>query len=372
MRWIPAFSVSVLALAACLFYLLYCVNSYLPLSVRARLGRGGGWLLSAAAIALPAVPVTLMLGAVSAAVALLHLIFFLFISRLAGRIAVRLCGGAVRVRLSWLSALLLTAVYLSVGMLQAYGTVKTEYSLHTDKRVGNLRVAMLADAHIGSLFDGRGFGVRLAGLQEQSPDIVVVVGDFVDEGTTREDMESACRALGALRAPYGVWYVFGNHDKGIYSGSPCGYSVEDFVGELEENGVGVLEDRAVLIDDRFYLIGRSDESEQRYGGRADMRQLTEGLNPDIYSIVLDHQPHDYISQAESGVDLVLSGHTHGGQLIPLGSLMRLMSINGTDNVYGWERRGNTDFIVTSGISDWKIKFKTGCRSEYVIIDIEGR
>ncbi|MDY2768986.1 MAG: serine/threonine protein phosphatase, partial [Eubacteriales bacterium] len=76
-------------------------------------------------------------------------------------------------------------------------------------------------------------------------------------------------------------------------------------------------------------------------------------------------------QAASGVDLVLSGHTHGGQMIPLVQLIRWFHL-GDDNVYGLQRRGNTDFIVSSGISDWELLFKTGCRSEYVIIDIQGK
>ncbi len=66
----------------------------------------------------------------------------------------------------------------------------------------------------------------------------------------------------------------------------------------------------------------------------------------------------------------LSGHTHGGQLIPLVQLGRRFHIGGNDSVYGLERRNGTDFIVTSGISDWAIKFKTGCRSEFVIVDIK--
>ena len=91
-----------------------------------------------------------------------------------------------------------------------------------------------------------------------------------------------------------------------------------------------------------------------------MEELTADLDPDKFSIVLDHQPQDYEAQAKAGVDLVLSGHTHGGQLFP------------DDRVYGYEKRGSTNFIVTSGISDWAIKFKTGCRSEYLMLEIDGK
>ena len=83
---------------------------------------------------------------------------------------------------------------------------------------------------------------------------------------------------------------------------------------------------------------------------------------------MDHQPTDYANEAAAGVDLVLSGHTHGGQLFPVNHVGDWFGIN--DRTYGYERRNNTDFIVTSGISCWEIKFKTGTKSEFVIIDLE--
>ncbi len=84
--------------------------------------------------------------------------------------------------------------------------------------------------------------------------------------------------------------------------------------------------------------------------------------------MLDHQPNDYDNEAESGADLVLSGHTHGGQLFPLGLFGVLLGSN--DKTYGIETRDNTTFIVNSGISDWAIKFKTGTKSEYGVITIK--
>ena len=87
-------------------------------------------------------------------------------------------------------------------------------------------------------------------------------------------------------------------------------------------------------------------------------------------IVLDHQPTEFNEKADANVDLVLCGHTHGGQLFPFNNIGKLIKAN--DLIYGLERRKNTDFIVTSGISDWAIKFKTGTKSEFVIINIRKR
>ena len=131
----------------------------------------------------------------------------------------------------------------------------------------------------------------------------------------------------------------------------------------------VLQDDTVLIDDRFYIVGRQDKSvDTDYYKRDDIREITKKLDKDKYIIVLDHQPNDYDNEAESDADLVLSGHTHGGQLIPITFIGELLKIN--DSTYGYKKMKNTDFIVTSGISDWSIKFKTGCFSEYVVIDIK--
>lgn len=81
---------------------------------------------------------------------------------------------------------------------------------------------------------------------------------------------------------------------------------------------------------------------------------------------------DYEALKDANMDLVLSGHTHGGQLFPLMTIENHSNIAEDDRVYGYEKRENTNFIVTSGISDWAIKFKTGCKSEYLIINIDGQ
>ena len=131
----------------------------------------------------------------------------------------------------------------------------------------------------------------------------------------------------------------------------------------------MLQDEAELVAGDFYILGRQDVSEfQRGGNRADMQTLVKPLDKSKFIMVLDHQPNDYANQAQVGVDLVLSGHTHGGQLFPLNKVGEWIGVN--DQTYGFERRGLTDFIVTSGLSDWAIRFKTGTKSEFVVIDIQ--
>lgn len=267
------------------------------------------------------------------------------------------------------TAILGTLLALSVGWYQDYHVWQTDYTIVSEKNIKPLKIAMFADSHLGTTFGAKGFAKHMATIQHQNPDAVVVVGDFVDDGTTKEDMIAACRTLGELKTPYGVYFVFGNHDKGYYGSSYRGFSGQELIDELEKNGVVVLRDEAFLVADDFYFIGRRDFSEikERRGYRQTMVELLQTLDQSKYMVVLDHQPTDYDNQAKAGVDLVLSGHTHGGQLFPFNQVGKWIGAN--DLIYGHEKRNKTDFIVTSGLSDWAIKFKTGTKSEFVMLYI---
>ncbi|MBR1605127.1 MAG: metallophosphoesterase [Alphaproteobacteria bacterium] len=267
------------------------------------------------------------------------------------------------------TAIILSVIALSAGWYFNHHVWQTNYSLTTEKDVGQLKIAMFADSHTGTTFSAEGFAKHMAKIQEQNPDIVVVVGDFVDDDTSREDMVATSRILGDLKTKYGVYFVFGNHDKGYYGAAHRGFSGQDLIDELEKNKVKVLLDDGILINKKFYLIGRRDfsvEREQR-GRRLSMQEWTQKLDKNKYTIVLDHQPTDYKNQADAEVDLVLSGHTHGGQLFPFNQVGKWIGAN--DLIYGHEKRNKTDFIVTSGLSDWAIKFKTGTKSEFVMLYI---
>ena len=263
------------------------------------------------------------------------------------------------------AALLLCAVYLSAGWFFAHHVFEVGYELETGKVLpeGSLRVVLIADAHMGATLDGEDFDEEMERIEAAGPDIVVVTGDFVDDESSVLDMLAACRALGGLDTTYGVYFVFGNHDKGYFDDRE--FSEKELRDALESNDVVILEDEVNLIADSVYIIGRQDRSVR---DRAEIVALTDGLDRSKYMIVLDHQPNDYAAEAEAEVDLVLSGHTHGGHVFPAGQLGMLMGAN--DALYGHEQRGGTDFIVTSGISGWAIPFKMGAISEYVVIDIK--
>lgn len=267
-----------------------------------------------------------------------------------------------------LLAVIISVFALGLGWYQNHHIGQESYTIFTEKNVPEMKIVFFADSHIGTTFDGAQFAEYVAQMNATKPDAVFIVGDYVDDGTSREEMIISTQALKNITAPLGVYFVMGNHDKGYYGAAHRGFSAADLVNELRKNNVIVLQDDAVPLNEAVYLIGRKDHSEiQRGGGRLSMAELTKRLDTDKFTIVLDHQPNDYAAQKQAAVDLVLSGHTHGGQLWPLNKVGEWIGAN--DKTYGYEKQGDTHFVVTSGLSDWAIKFKTGTKSEFVIVNI---
>lgn len=264
--------------------------------------------------------------------------------------------------LSSVLAIVVTVIYMSVAYYLAVHMYKTEYKLTTEKDVAPLRIALISDSHVGACFDGKGFAERIKKIEEQHPDVLLISGDFVDEKTKKEDMVVCCEALGEIKTTYGVYYVMGNHDVGDKGDRD--FTFDDLIFELEKNNVHVLLDEVAEIGEDYYIVGRKDKSVVR----KPIGELTAPLDKSKYIITLDHQPNDYTAEKEAGCDLVLSGHTHGGQMIPIRPLGELFGVN--DSTYGKKIKGGTTFIVSSGIASWAVPYKTGTISEYCIIDIE--
>ena len=304
----------------------------------------------------------------SVIVVMLHLIIFWLIADLIARIVQKITKKERRHNIEGACVILFTAVYLCIGWYNAHHVVSRHYDINTGKAIpgGSLRIVGFADSHIGITLDGDGMAREIKRMQEESPDIVVIAGDFVDDDSRRDDMIKACKALGELKTTYGVYYSVGNHDNG-YMPESRDFTIDELYAELEKNNVTVLEDRTVMVTDNFAITGRLD---RHYDTRKDISELTKDIAPDVFTLVLDHQPNDYDSEAAANVDLVYSGHTHGGHIWPSGYIGLWIKAN--DFVYGHTVRSNTDFIVTSGISGWAIPFKTGTVSEYNVIDITGK
>ena len=260
---------------------------------------------------------------------------------------------------------LICSLILIHGYYLAHHVVQTNYNVYTSKDIGvdSFRIVQVSDSHLGTTMNGKEFSKYMADINRLKPDIVVLTGDFVDDNTELKDMISGAAGLGKLKTKYGVYFVYGNHDKGYYNNRS--YNDSDIRRELKKNNVVVLEDRSIDVTNNIVLVGRQDTE---ISNRAKISDLTNGVDKNKYLIILNHQPNDYRNEKNSGADLVLLGHTHGGQLFPIGQISVLLGVN--DSRYGIEKRDGTTFIINSGIGDWAIKFKTGTIAEYTVIDVK--
>lgn len=295
----------------------------------------------------------------------MYLFMIWLLCDLVGVIIRKFTKKSYKIYFAGIAAVLITVVFFGYGYYNAHDIKKTEITVKTDKEIGKdgLKIAMLSDSHVGTMFDGKEFQKISKDIMKSNPDMVVVVGDYVDDDTTKQEMLDATKALGEMKTKYGVYMVMGNHDGAYFNYR--NFSTKDLKNELAKNGVVLLEDNLKDISGKFTLVGRKDKSSRN---RMPIQDLMIPVKKSNYSIVLDHQPNDFDAEAKAKPDLVLCGHTHGGQLIPLGWTTELFHTN--DCRYGEVKRGDTTFFTSSGIAGWGIPYKTGCISEYVIINVK--
>lgn len=359
-------------LAAIIFCIVYVSlrTAHFPMILRITGGRKcPAVLLSAALYITIGYVLYRVLNGVNAAIVCVHFGGFWLLSELLFLIVRKVAHIRIPGWIPGVFAILFTICYMTTAWYLCAHVWEKDYRLESNHLKDNLRIVQFADSHVGTTFHAQGLHDYVKEINTLHPDIVVITGDFVDDGTSREDLLGSCEALGELETTYGVFFSYGNHDKGYNQAKD--WNNDDLLEHLAGNDVTVLQDEALLIDEKFYVVGRQDRSDAMWRGspRKTPAELADGLNPDLYKIVLDHQPVEYDEEAQAGMDLVLSGHTHGGQFFPFNNIGVLT--HQYERSYGHERRNHTDFIVTSGISDWALLFKTGCRSEYVVVDVHG-
>ena len=266
----------------------------------------------------------------------------------------------------------LTAGMLIFGYINMNNVVSTEYSVKTDKniRAEGYKIALIADVHYGISLDYDELYEKCREIDAQNPDIVVLCGDIVDNSTTKEGLNELFGALGSIRSNFGTFYVFGNHDRPTKLLS-ANFNENDLVSAITSNGITILQDAVYEINGELTLVGREDRSASRQKERASLESLLSSVDRGSYILTLDHQPCEYEENSRSGVDLILSGHTHAGQFFPVNLLQQIIKFN--DAVYGHYFVGeNTQAIVTSGFAGWGYPMKTVANSEYVIINIQSK
>lgn len=277
-----------------------------------------------------------------------------------GLLLLRLTALPRRTAQKWAGILALAALLgiLSYGTYQAYNPVVREYSIDIPKKVEgleSLNVIMASDMHFG-LMSGRAHARRMVReINALKPDLVLYPGDIIDDDLNAYVNRGFGGILKQVEAKYGVYATLGNHDT-----NPG--SMEELIRELEDSGMHVLYDQSVTIDNRFTLIGRKDKTDRN---RASLEELVQGTDVSLPLILLDHQPYELDRARENGIDLMLSGHTHRGQIAPAQFITRLIY----ENDWGHLIKGGFDSVVSSGYGFWGPPIRTGSRSELVQLHI---
>lgn len=254
---------------------------------------------------------------------------------------------------------LLSIIY---GVYNIYDVRTTSYDISSNDKLNNsYKGILISDLHYGLAIRGEGLEKVVNEINELNPDFVFLAGDIVDESTTLEDMEECFRILGKFKTNYGVFYSYGNHDENIYSNGK-NYNKEMLSNNILSNGIIILEDESYRINDELTIIGRSN------GYKKSISDLVSNVNAGDFKIVLAHIPVDYKSNKDNNIDLVLSGHTHAGQIFPAKLFEELFRTS--EMIYGYEKDGSLNKIVTSGIAGWGIPIRTNGHSEYVILNIK--
>lgn len=271
---------------------------------------------------------------------------------------------------SLLVPLLLTALIFAYGYYNIRDVRETHYTVTTSKELNlsggkeQCRVLLITDSHYGTIFEGEKLKELKNRMNAVKPDLVVLAGDIVDESTTKEQMKEIFAAFGGISSTYGVYYVYGNHDRQNYTSDPY-FTAEELETTIVENGIRVLKDEYVRVTGGITLAGREDASARQ--GRKSVKEILKGVNSQDYLIMADHQPVEYGENEAEKVDLILSGHTHAGQLFPSGYVMKWFHTS--DLYYGHEKNGKMDAVVSSGLAGWGYPIRTQNHSEFTVVDI---
>jgi len=211
------------------------------------------------------------------------------------------------------------------------------------RALDGFRIVQISDIHIGPILSSRFARELTERVNALSPDLVAVTGDLVDGSV--EKLADEVSPFAGLRARHGVFFVTGNHDH--YSGT------EGWVPRIRDLGFQVLRNQRVTLEQdgaAFELAGVDDHRsriESRSGGE-DLDAALAELPADRAVILLAHDPATFKRAQGMGIDLQISGHTHGGQIWPFRYFVRLA----TPFVAGLYRRGSAQLYVSRGTGFW--------------------
>ena len=255
-----------------------------------------------------------------------------------------------------------SAVLVFGGFINAMIPAIKKYDITIDKYAGEvktLKIAAVSDIHLGSIIRKRSMRKLSEILAYIKPDVVFLLGDIVDGEIGPVLRGDLLKYFKCPECSNGLFAITGNHE---FIGGP-----DKTIPYIESKGIRVLKDEVVTLKGGIQLIGRIDKDSRTFyrKDRMTLASLMENVDTAKPVIVLDHQPFKLDEPWKFNVDLQLSGHTHNGQMWPLNYVTNWI----WELSYGYLRKGNTQFIVSSGYGLWGPRVRSGSRSEVLLINI---
>ncbi len=256
-----------------------------------------------------------------------------------------------------------TLLMVAAGHINAIIPRIVNVDIPINKKAGKqteIKVALVTDIHMGFIIGNNRVNRMITKINSQNPDLVLFGGDLVDHNPLPVIKYKMGEHFKRLNPQFGVYAVTGNHE---YIGKP-----DISINYLSQFGIKYLRDTLINIDNVLLLGGREDKDKMRFTGehRMPVSQLINGGDRSLPILLMDHQPVEFDSVMQTGVDLMVSGHTHRGQFWPLKYI--------TQRVYeldwGLLKKGNTHFYVSSGLGSWGPPVRIGTRPEIVILHLK--
>lgn len=245
------------------------------------------------------------------------------------------------------SVLAITFIGGLIGLASAMIPMVKHIRLSSNKISQPLRFVQITDVHIGSR-SPKFLELIVSSVNKLHPDFLCITGDFIDEtGVQETDLISLKR----LNCP--IYYCLGNHEK--YE------DLEDIIQRLKNLGVHVLQSDSLMFRDDVQVLG-IDDMEDPLQVEKELRNIT--LSQDALKILLYHRPRGLEAARDAGVDLIISGHTHNGQIFPFNFAVGRMF----DRTEGMYQLGDARQYVSQGTGTWGPVMRMGTRSEITLFE----
>lgn len=279
--------------------------------------------------------------------------------------------------------IVLTGVTSIYGIINAKIVRTTEYEITINKDGGNFKemtIAMFGDPQFGYNIGEYHLKQAVDIINKNDVDIVCVAGDIFDnQYSAIKHPDKLIELFNQIKSKYGMYAVLGNHD--VEEPILCGFTFNDddlenklaskeMLEFIRKSGMVLLYDENVIINDSVNLYGRADQERPNLGNitRKESGDIFKEVDATKPLFVLDHEPREYDELEKAGVDLMMAGHTHDGQLWPTKIATDII----WENAYGLWVKNAFHAITTSGLGLFGPNMRVGTIAEVCIIHVKFR